>query len=381
MHRVIVIGNGLPVGDNLTGIFQFDQAKALSQNGESVVYFGLDFRSLLRRRKLGYSSGNYQGVEWHLLALPLGRIPSRLFDFIGRRALLWLYDRVFSGKTRTAPNIIHAHFTEMGVYASYLSSKRGIPYVITEHSSDVNKIKFPRSLIRRCLIAYRGASSIITVSDGLARSINSKFGFYTVTIPNIIDVSTFSKCRPQSHLGFNIVTTALFSDRKRIDQLILSIYRLREELPNITLHIIGDGEIKGKLTTLVQECNLSERVVFHGKLNREQTVPIYELCDCFALVSARETFGVVYVEAIASGLPVIATICGGPEDFITNDNGLLVEVDNARQLDAAIRYMYEHASLFNKRKMLEWVNNTYSPRSVALKIIKVYTEVLQDGNK
>lgn len=376
MHRVIVIGNGLPVGDNLTGIFQFDQAKALSQNGESVVYFGLDFRSLLRRRKLGYSSGNYQGVEWHLLALPLGRIPSRLFDFIGRRALLWLYDRVFSRKARTAPDIIHAHFTEMGVYASYLSSKRIIPYVVTEHSSDVNKKHYTKSLIRRCRIAYSGAKRVITVSNGLARSIKNSFNFDSVVIPNIIDVSTFSGCRPKTHSGFHIATTAVFSERKRLDQLILSINRLKRDYLDIFLHIIGDGDIKEQLVTIVRNCELNERVCFHGMLNREQTVPVYEMCDCFALASARETFGVVYVEAIAAGLPVIATICGGPEDFVSKDNGVLIDVDNNEQLDAAIIFMYKHAHQYNKIHLQKWAADNYSPNSVANQIINIYKDVL-----
>jgi len=376
MHRIIVIGNGLPVGDNLTGIFQFDQAKALNQNGESVVYFGLDFRSLLRRRRLGYSSGNYQGVEWHLLALPLGRIPTRLFDFIGRRALLWLYDRVFSRKARTAPDIVHAHFTEMGVYASYLSSKRGIPYVITEHSSDVNKKHYTQALIRRCRLAYSDAQRVITVSSGLARSIKENFNFESVVIPNIIDVGTFSGCRPKAHSGFHIATTAVLSDRKRLDQLILSINRLKRDYPDIFLHIIGDGDIKEKLVSIVCKCELTERVYFHGMLNREQTVPIYEMCDCFVLASARETFGVVYVEAIAAGLPVIATICGGPEDFVTKDNGILIEVDSSEQLDAAITFMYEHACQYNKILLKEWAEENYSPHSVANQIIRIYSDVL-----
>ena len=55
-----------------------------------------------------------------------------------------------------------------------------------------------------------------------------------------------------------------------------------------------------------------------------EIVKVYEECDCFVLPSAGETFGVVYVEAMAAGLPVIATRCGGPEDFVNEDNGILI---------------------------------------------------------
>lgn len=378
MSRILVIGNGLPSEDNLSGIFQFDQAKALSNTGESIIYFGLDFRSILRKRKLGYSNGIKDGVEWHLLAIPLGRIPSVIFDFIGKHALAYLYKKVFKNKSERQPDIIHAHFTEMGVYAASLSKKYDLPYVLTEHSSDINLKHYNQTILRRGRIAYSNANKIIAVSNGLARSIKNNFGYDSIVVPNIIDTEVFSRCTSYSHEGFHIATTALFSERKRIDRLIIAISELRSRCPDIYLHIVGDGPIKDKLISIASDYGVSDRVYFHGKLSREETAEVYSEVDCFALVSARETFGVVYVEAIAAGLPVIATICGGPEDFVSDFNGLLVDVDNQNQLEEAILSMYSNVGRYNRIQLKEWASKHYSPASIAKQLSDIYTSVIRN---
>lgn len=86
---------------------------------------------------------------------------------------------------------------------------------------------------------------------------------------------------------------------------------------------IGDGHLRSVLMEYVWKHDLHDIVMFHGILSPMEIVKVYEECDCFVLPSAGETFGVVYVEAMAAGLPVIATRCGGPEDFVNEDNGIL----------------------------------------------------------
>ena len=76
-------------------------------------------------------------------------------------------------------------------------------------------------------------------------------------------------------------------------------------------------------------------------------------CDAFVLASRAETFGVVYVEAMAAGLPVIATACGGPEDFVSEENGILIPADNEEKLTEALIEMYHMAHKYDKQAISE----------------------------
>ena len=94
------------------------------------------------------------------------------------------------------------------------------------------------------------------------------------------------------------------------------------------LIIFGDGPESGALRALCAELGLYSRVSFRGHCPREELAEAYAAADCFVLASRSETFGVAYIEAMAAGLPVIATRCGGPEDFVTEENGILIPVDD-----------------------------------------------------
>ena len=83
------------------------------------------------------------------------------------------------------------------------------------------------------------------------------------------------------------------------------------------------------------------------------------------------------MEAMAAGLPVIATRCGGPEDFVNEDNGVLVDVDNMGQLKDAIVYMYNHYMEYNNAIIKENASEMFSPGVISQQIMSVYKEVLE----
>ena len=95
------------------------------------------------------------------------------------------------------------------------------------------------------------------------------------------------------------------------------------------LAVIGHGPERPALESLATSLGLGERVRFTGRLSRQEMALEYGQATGFALASHAETFGVVWAEALSAGLPVLATRCGGPEDFVSSDNGVLVEDDPA----------------------------------------------------
>lgn len=377
MH-ILVIGD-IHIGkDKLIGVFQYDQAKALAAAGLRVTYFAIDLRSIRRKRHLGYTHGVSDNVEWHLLSLPVGNVPSWLFDKAGIIALKWLYNKVFSQNQR--PDVIHAHFLDKGVIASRLAKIVHIPLVITEHSSAMNRPEIEKDTLRRAKEAYFGADSLICVSSELANNLERLVGVKGTVIPNIIDVETFAKSCRMEHSGFHLVTAAGLIPQKRIGRLLQAMVNVRD-IPDIFLEVIGDGPLMGELESFSIENKISDKVRFHGQLTREQIAKVFETCDCFVMPSARETFGVVYVEAMAAGLPVIATRCGGPEDFVDDSNGILIDVDNQEQLDNAIRNMYQTAkNKYDSEAIKRYASERFSPMIVAEQLIENYKSVLKKNS-
>ena len=113
-----------------------------------------------------------------------------------------------------------------------------------------------------------------------------------------------------------------------------------------------------------------------GRINREKIATHLMKSHCFVLASEAETFGVVYIEALACGLPVIATKCKGPEDFINETNGFLIDVNELGQLIGAMRMMLNSYSQFNSSDISENAISQFSQEAVAKKLTHVYENVL-----
>jgi L-malate glycosyltransferase len=97
--------------------------------------------------------------------------------------------------------------------------------------------------------------------------------------------------------------------------------------------------------------------------------------DCFVLPSKSETFGVAYMEALACGVPVIATKCGGPEVFVNKSNGLLIPVNDVDTLAVAMKYMYKNITLFDKKKIAKDIKSKFSPEVVANQLLRIYKKI------
>ncbi|MGE4284702.1 MAG: glycosyltransferase, partial [Clostridia bacterium] len=89
-----------------------------------------------------------------------------------------------------------------------------------------------------------------------------------------------------------------------------------------------------------------------------------------------ETFGVAYIEALACGVPVIATTCGGPEGFVHEENGMLIPVDDEKALLEAMNTMYDNASTYDRAKIAAEICEKFSPDCVAAQLEEIYRELI-----
>lgn len=372
--RVFVISRGVPTeNDPLNGIFEFDQAKALSSEHIDVVMLVIDFRSRIYKRKYGYFHYIKDQVKVFELSLPLG-VYRRALPIL-QLLLLFVYNQAV--KKIGKPDIIHSHFYSIAAISSCLKKKR-IPFVITEHSSKLNRnineiSKLDQRLARK---AYQGAT-VIAVSDLLKRSLDKNFKTNAIVIDNIIDNECFQNHQRENKNEFRFISVGNLIPRKGFDILIKSFKKAFDNEKDVYLDIIGEGDERANLERIIISEGLSHRIRLLGQMNRIEIGRVMINSNAFVLASLRETFGVSYVEAMMTGLPVIATRCGGPETFVDETNGILINPNETETLTDALKYMYDKAKNYDSALISRTAQERFSPNNIANQLIKNYKNILQ----
>ena len=248
--------------------------------------------------------------------------------------------------------------------------------ILTEHNT-----RFSRGAVRpyqKKVITnlLKQAKSIIAVGPGLKSSLSKFTEKEIIIIPNMVDVSAFSCKTKMSGEPFSFLSIGVLTYKKGFDLLIKAFSILLRSHPNATLTIVGDGELKEELQLLVEKMSLEEKVRLHGKAQRNEIPDLFTECDSFVLASRHETFGVVLIEAMASGKPVISTNNPGPLSIVTKETGLLVENEDIQELSTAMEKMIDHYSDYNSDYIRKYCLDHFSKEVIIKKINDIYQEVL-----
>lgn len=376
--RVFIIARGYPTEKyKMNGIFEFDQAKALVEAGVEIVYIAVDVRSIRRWRKWGYESLDKNGVHIEVVNVPCGRLPKNMLNKIQKTSLIGLYEKAIEKYGK--PDIIHSHFVSRGHITAVVFKNTDIPLIHTEHFSGMNQENSNSYYQNIANNTYKYMDKVIAVSKPLTDRIKERFGVEATIIPNIVDTSIFKYApRDKSKDGFKFISVGNLIKRKGMDLLINSFHDAFKDNQNVKLYIYGDGPERKALSSLINKLNLTNQVFLKGLVNRQIIAKRMHECDCFVLASKLETFGVAYIEALAAGLPVIATNCGGPEEFVHKDNGILIEVDDAEALTNSMLKMYSESDIFNREKISKEMVDKFSPEIIAKRLTEIYRNVLKD---
>ena len=372
--RVFVISKGMPTEQYpLNGIFEFDQAKALARSGAEVAMLVIDFRSGSYKRKYGFSEYETEGVRVFELSLPLG-LYRRALPLL-RYLLIKVYKKAV--KACGQPDIIHAQFYSIGAIAAVLKKRYKVPFVITEHSSKLNTDLQNISQLDLNLAksAYQCADKLIAVSHALAANLKNNFQVEATVIPNIVDVSQFQYVERTPKDVFTFISVGNLVKIKGFDQLLEAFAEAFKADNAVKLSIVGDGPELENLQNTVTRLNLNGKVSLLRTIGRNRIKSFYQEGDAFVLASHSETFGVVFIEAMATGLPVIATSCGGPNDIVTENAGYLIPVDDRQALVSALQAMRNNAYNFNSLEINRNCIEKYSPETVGRQIIEAYASV------
>jgi glycosyltransferase involved in cell wall biosynthesis len=156
-------------------------------------------------------------------------------------------------------------------------------------------------------------------------------------IPHGVDADSFQCKTAYPRTPSRLVTIARLLPWKRIDRLVMAVAGLRSTVPGLTLDIYGDGEERGRIEAVIAAAGAEGYVTVRGMVSRERLRT--ELCgyDVFVLPSVTEAFGLVFLEAMAAGLPVVGYRSAGPADIIEHGKtGLLFEQDTVEDLSRVL---------------------------------------------
>ena len=375
--KLLIIARGCPnQEDSVYGNFEYEQAVALSKKGIDVIYTYIDRRSRVGyKRKLGlsYHSGHpFPVYGGYLKPLPLKVFP-RLSTWLYEKRYLQLFKIVI--QKEGIPDLIHCHYLFNLPCAKAIKDKYGIKIVETEHWSEVN-VSTPSFYIRYLSSYYTFADRIVTVSEALRCALKKNFNIESTRIYNMVS-DTFFELHSDMGCGHSnkkikLVSIGYLRFLKGFDLLIEALSFLDGSYTNWELTICGEGPERYNLQLLINNKGLEKKIFLVGRKGKDEIHNILKTSDIFVLPSRSETFGVVYIEAMACGLPVIASKCGGPEEFVTPDVGMLINKDDVDGLRDALVYMMTHFREYDALHIMQKCYQMFSPERIASEYVQTY---------
>lgn len=362
----------------LGGIFQYHQAKALNNVGHQIGILSVGYitpRYLVSKyiyKKEEKKENINIKREYKQLYFPHRYIPFKVL----KANYIKMADKLYKEyiKEFGIPDIIHAHnFLYAGIIAKFIKDEYGVNYIVTEHSSSFVRNKLSSGKIKSIENVAKNALKVTAVSS----SFNNILKEYTKTnidlLPNIVDDFFFQK-KFQNKISKNFIFLHIASLDKNKNQelLIKSFEKIAKLNHNVYLNIVGSGYMKKYLESLVKKLDIQKQVNFLGRISQEKVRDEMMKSNCFVLSSNFETFGVVLIEALACGLPLIATECGGPKDIVNKQNGILIKTNNQLELKKAMLYMYENSYKYDREKLRNGAKEKFGEKTFIENVIKYY---------
>lgn len=282
------------------------------------------------------------------------------------------------------PDIIHAHNAlNAGLLAAEIHRTHGVPYMLTEHSSYFHQGLVPSSMFPPVREAIEGAAGHHVVSPALRRSLEERLGALSRpsdVLPNVLPLlceDDLPAVAPRDETSsFTLFSVGNLLPVKNHAMLLHAFAQLASRQPDVRLRLAGHGPLRGELEQLAAELDIAERVAFLGEIAPSEVRAEMLAADCLALPSRYETFGVVLIEAMACGLPIVATQRGGPETIVTPETGILVAPDNEAALADGLAKAYTDKAHFDRGTIREHAIETYGKAAFRRRIAELYQAAL-----
>jgi len=393
--KVLVISHMYPsTFNNVYGIFVHEQVKALIKIGTDIkvispvpwVPFPINrISEKWERYSLIPEYENRDNVSvWYPRSITFPK--ALFFEYSG--------ERVYKGIKALVKNIykgykfdlIHAHVALPDGYAAMkLAKDFNVPYMVTIHGQDLQQTIYKNHKCKENILkVIRSAKKIILVSNKLKNVIkkyyddkNNKFKVISNGV-NIRDISIGNDIKKNRAGNKFLLSVSNLIKTKGIDLNIKAFNKLTQKYPNLRYLIVGNGPERSNLEILSKELGIKDKIEFLGMLSHEDVMEYMAQANIFSLPSWNEAFGVVYIEAMAHGKPVIGCKGEGIEDFVENGKtGMLFNPKDVNSLTETMDYLLSNPDKAKEmgERARKMVLENYTWEKNAEKTNKLYKEV------
>ena len=395
--RVLVITPWYPSRDQPNaGVFVREQAKAVVACGGEVAVLHLSdgparFRGLWRMERED-DPGLTEGLptyHLHSRSVRLPRLPGLAMTtpsyLISYALSMMAAVRAFRRLSRSGfrPDVINAHVYTAGVPAVVIGKLFRLPVVVTEHYTRFPLRTLPRGGLKKARFAFKGAARVLPVSGALQRAIED-YGISArfEVIPNAVDTSVFY---PQAHRRVGAKPKKLVfvgglepTHHKGFPTLLEALVALRDRRTDWLVEVVGDGPSRGDYESRVAQAGMERWVHFLGAMSKRGVAGTMRDSDAFVLSSRVETGPCVVMEAMACGLPVVATRVGDVSEMVSDRDGLVVAPEDVAALTDALDRMLASLDSYEGADISARARDRYGLAAVGRRLMSIYGDVLAE---
>jgi teichuronic acid biosynthesis glycosyltransferase TuaC len=326
-------------------------------------------------------------VDVHFPRVP-GSIEYLTHGLDARLALPRVLETARRLHAETPFDLIHAHFIYPdGVVAARIGSELGIPVMTSEHAFWTPWLIAQRRVGAQVARALPSITLVTAVSDFLRRGIDeyARGRVATAVLGNVVDDQVFAPTT-QPRDSHELLYVGLIRRVKRVDVLLRALAEVRQTMPALRLRILSANAFRAystdrrEMTRLIESLGLAAAVDVVNGADPADVAAAMRRC-AFVTVSStrRETFCAVAAEAMACGTPLVLTRCGGPEEFVTSEDGVMVNPDDVSAFAAGIREAFARRERFDGNAIHERIVGRFGRDAWTRDAMAVYDRVATTG--
>ena len=360
------------------GIFVVDQVRALAAAGAHVTVIHADTRPFVFRPRSIVRPPRTENGTTVLSATGHAFLPRLESAYAGAAARLT--ERLLAlPSAPPPPDVLHAHVSyPIGAIAVELGRRWRRPVVITEHFGPFSQLIARPLARRRALWALAEADAVVAVSSAQARDLARAGVTRPVeVVPNVVDATLFAPRPLPPPVPLKVIAVGALVAGKDPDTILDAAARLMAERPALDVRVtfVGSGPLAAPLRRKAAALGLAARVTFTGDLPRARLAEEIVAHHLLAVASHGETFSVAAAEALAAGRPVVATRCGGPEDFVTPEVGELVPIGDPAAMASAWARIADRLPAIDPAHIARVAAARFAPERVAEQLFELYERV------
>lgn len=351
------------------GVFIEDYLKSVESINTQTLYLRLT------GKKQGVTDENFRSqFKVRRVILTDKKVNALMKPF---KYFTWFKEGVKLGVAYSDTTIIHAHGAVLNGTLAYLIAKKlNIPFVVTEHTGPYSRIlnSWVKSKISK--FVFNKAAKVLVVSEHQKNEV-LKLGIPSGRVEvsyNPVNTEVF-KVNPITD-SKNIAFVSRLDEFKGGLRTLKAFHKISTTHPDYQLTIVGEGEEYVSIENYIKGNNLRDKVTLKGTLTKSEIAGVYAASSFLVFPSRFETFGLVVAEALSAGLPVICTNQTAPKEFISDENGILVQPDNVDEIAAAMEQLINTRSDYNANEIHQQIEDRFGLINFGKYLIGVYREVI-----